>query len=264
MTMKHALWPTIGGLVLGATVLASPAAADEWDQGSDPDRDALTDNVLFHGSEQTHDLGVQIGFVPDQDWYLVSLRPFSSYQFVLDAFTGDLDLTSGGLQRLNGTQVLQQSADVLEAGGVLSMSWRTGAGTSDETNFVRVSGAACTQSCNNLDTYRARFYDTTYTVPRFNNSGTQTTVLLLQNATDRSCTLGLNFMDSSGAPISAATVGVAAHGLFVFSTAQVVPNLSGSVRIAHTCGYGGLSGKAVAIEPSTGFTFDTPVLHRPH
>ena len=35
------------------------------------------------------------------------------------------------------------------------------------------------------------------------------------------------------------------------------PNQSGSVRIAHTCGYGGLSGKAVSVEPATGFTFDT-------
>jgi hypothetical protein len=262
--MRSALSKTLAGLVLGAAVLAAPAGADEWDEGSDPDRGVSTDNVLLHGSEQTHDLGAQIGFVPDQDWYLVSVRPFSSYQFVVDALTGDLDLTANGVVRLDASEALLQGADVLEAGGVLSLSWRRGGGTTDETNFVRVSGAACTQSCNLLDTYRVRFYDTTYTVPRFNNSGTQTTVLVLQNATDRSCTLGLNFMDSAGAPISAATVGVAAHGLFVFSTALVVPNLSGSVRIAHTCGYGGLSGKAVALEPSTGFTFDTPVLHRPH
>ena len=95
---------------------------------------------------------------------------------MVDAFTGDLDLRAAGVQRLNGTQVVQQDADVLEGGGVVSLSWFR-AGSTDETNFVRVAGAACTQFCNNLDTYRVRFYDTTYTVPRFNNSGTQTTVL---------------------------------------------------------------------------------------
>jgi hypothetical protein len=262
--MKPALWMTIGGLVLGATVLAPPAVADEWDQGSDPDRDASTDNVLFHGSEQMHDLGAQVGFVPDQDWYLVSVRPFSSYQFALDAFTGDLDLGNTDVQRLSASEAIQQNADVLENGGVLSLAWFRGAGTTDETNFVRVSGAACTQSCNLLDTYRARFYETTYTIPRFNNSGTQTTVLLLQNATDRSCALQMFFFDALGALLANPSVGIGAHSLLVFPTAGVATNASGSVRVAHTCGYGGLSGKAVSIEPATGFTFDTPVVSRPH
>jgi hypothetical protein len=36
------------------------------------------------------------------------------------------------------------------------------------------------------------------------------------------------------------------------------------VQIAHVGGYGALSGKAVSLEPSTGFTFDTamtPIAH---
>ena len=37
---------------------------------------------------------------------------------------------------------------------------------------------------------------------------------------------------------------------------------SGSIIVAHTCGYGGLAGKAVALEPSTGFTFDTALIPR--
>jgi hypothetical protein len=260
--MKPALWMTVGGLVL--TTLGWPAAADEWDEGSDPDRDASTDNVLFHGSEQTHDLGVQIGFVPDQDWYLVSLRPFSSYQFVLDAFTGDLDLDGTDVQRLDAAQLVEQQALVLEGGGVLSLSWFQAAGPGfDETNFVRVSGAACGQSCNLLDTYRARFYDTTYTVPRFNNSGTQTTVLLIQNATDRSCAATMFFLSASGALLANPSANLRPYGLLVFPTAGVATNTSGSVRIAHTCGYGALSGKAVSVEPATGFTFDTPLDHRP-
>jgi hypothetical protein len=128
---------------------------------------------------------------------------------------------------------------------------------------VRVANAACGQSCNLLDTYRARFYDTTYTVPRFNNSGTQTTVLLVNNATDRNCALTMFFLDGSGDLLANPSEGIGPHALLVFPTAGVATNASGSVRIAHTCGYGGLSGKAVSVEPATGFTFDTPLLYRP-
>jgi hypothetical protein len=38
---------------------------------------------------------------------------------------------------------------------------------------------------------------------------------------------------------------------------------SGSVTIAHTAPYGVLAGKAVAVEPATGFGFDTPLSPRP-
>jgi hypothetical protein len=45
----------------------------------------------------------------------------------------------------------------------------------------------------------------------------------------------------------------------VFDTSSI-PTLageSGSARVAHFGGVGALAGKAVALEPSTGFTFDT-------
>jgi hypothetical protein len=38
---------------------------------------------------------------------------------------------------------------------------------------------------------------------------------------------------------------------------------AGSIRVAHDGRYGDLTGKAVALEPATGFTFDTPVVPRP-
>jgi hypothetical protein len=56
---------------------------------------------------------------------------------------------------------------------------------------------------------------------------------------------------------------IQAREVKVVDTAAIVPDQAGSVRIPHSCGYGGLSGKAVSVEPATGFTFDTPVLHRP-
>jgi len=255
-------------LLVGATLLGAPVRADVWDFGNDPDIGPGTDNALFHGSEQVHDLAVGPssfgdGGLPDEDWYLTMARPFSSYQFLVDSFTGDLDLTVTGLQRLDPSQVVQQDAAILEAGGALSLGWVNAAAV-DETSYVRVRGAACGSTCSTSDTYRARFHDTTYTVPRFNNSGSQATVLLVQNATDRSCSLTAFFMSNAGSMVANPSFSLGAHELLVLASASVAPNQSGSVRIAHTCGYGGLSGKAVSVEPATGFTFDTLVLHRPH
>ena len=45
----------------------------------------------------------------------------------------------------------------------------------------------------------------------------------------------------------------------VIATATVpgVGGTSGSAFIAHSCGFGGLNAKVVALEPATGFSFDT-------
>jgi hypothetical protein len=72
------------------------------------------------------------------------------------------------------------------------------------------------------------------------------------------------FLRQDGTLISASSAGsVNPHQLLLVPTANALPNQAGSVRVGHTCGYGGLTGKAVSIEPSTGFTFDTVLQHRP-
>jgi hypothetical protein len=254
----------VGLLCSALMALAVPARADIWDFGPDADNGIGTDNAPFHGSEQVHGLSGLPGPVADQDWYLTSTREFSSYQFVVDGMTGELDLTPASVQRLDSTGAVVENAIVTDAGGGLSLTWLRGAGL-PQTNFVRVQGAACGAACDQTDTYRARYYDTTYTIPRFNNSGTQSTVLLVQNATDRSCTVTFFFLNAAGVLSATASAGtVSPYRLVVLPTSTVAPNLSGSVRIAHTCGYGGLSGKAVSVEPSTGFAFDTLMQHRPH
>lgn len=258
MSMRATI--TIRGLSLLAALALGTARADQWDYGPDPDNGISTDNALFHGAEQVHDLAFA---GDDQDWYMVFNHPFSSYQMVVDGMTSDLDLTTTSLQRLNvtGGFVLESSL-VTDGDGVLSLQWQQGVGS--VPNLVRVRGAACGKGCQLEDSYRIRYYDTTYTLPRFNNSGTQVTVMLVLNTTDRACSVTHHFFSSSGSVL--ATSGpttLAARSLQVVSTATVVGGASGSVRVTHTCGYGGLSGKAVALEPSTGFTFDTPLVSRP-
>ena len=51
-----------------------------------------------------------------------------------------------------------------------------------------------------------------------------------------------------------------ARASLTLDTSSLVPlqQRSGSVTVSHDAPYGGLTGKAVAIEPATGFSFDTP------
>jgi hypothetical protein len=51
-----------------------------------------------------------------------------------------------------------------------------------------VSAPACGTACGPDDSYRVRFRETTYAIPRFNNTGSQATVLVLQNPTEAAVT----------------------------------------------------------------------------
>lgn len=246
----------LAGLLWGAG-----ARADEWEFGTDTDDDAATDNALAHGAVQVHDLA---GFPQsDQDWYRVPVDPLSSFQFVLDGMTGDLDLAGSSLQRIGADGATVQGSAVVEGdGGLLSLDWIT-TESAPAANFVRVQAAGCGTACDALDRYRARFLETTYTVPRFNNTGSQATVLLVQNASARTCAAFTYLLSADGSLSGGAPAILDPGRLIVFDLAGSAPNQSGSIRIAHGCGYGGLAGKAVAIEPATGFTFDTPLVPRP-
>jgi hypothetical protein len=246
-------------LALAAALAAANGAdADEWDIAGD--RDSGTSNVLFHGSEQVHDLGP----ASDQDWYKIETRPWSSYQMAVDGMTGDLDLVGTSLQLVTSSGVPLANAQVQDFGGTLSLVWSNAGGPPAVRHFVRVQGAGCGATCGNSDSYRIRFFDTTYTIPRFNNSGTQSTVLVVQNATNRSCVVSYTLLNAAGALAGSTQRTIPARGVDVVSAAALAPNESGSVRLAHDCGYGGVSGKAVSVEPATGLTFDTAMVHRPH
>jgi hypothetical protein len=53
---------------------------------------------------------------------------------------------------------------------------------------------------------------------------------------------------------------IAPHALFTFSPDQ---GTFGSLTVTHGGPYGALVGKAVSLEPGTGFSFDTPLTYRP-
>jgi hypothetical protein len=144
--------------------------------------------------------------------------------------------------------------------GSLSVRWATG-----DVDSVYHLRAASNTGLTGL-TYDFALHDTTLFLPRFNNVGTQATVVLLQNT--RTTPVGgfVHFFDGTGAHLHSQDFTLQGNATFVFPTVGIpaLQNVSGSAAVAHTAGYGGLTGKGVALEPATGFTFDTPLSVLPY
>jgi hypothetical protein len=87
----------------------------------------------------------------------------------------------------------------------------------------------------------------------------QTTVFLIQNASQAAVTGSIFFYSATGTLLHTEPLSVPRSGLQVVLTAGItqLAGLSGHATIAHTGGWGALAAKAVAVEPATGFTFDT-------
>jgi opacity protein-like surface antigen len=257
------------GFVLIVALSSAPASADVWDNdpGNEDDSSA-TDNEIFHGTVQVHDLASQ-GGVPDQDWYVVSSRPFSSYEVLVDGLQGEIWAAGSSLpvDRVNA------AGSVLTPGGTppdglgssRSVRWanNTALVISD---YVRVDGVntACGTGCTTNAQYTIRMWETTASIPRFNNSGSQVTVLLLHNPTNYTITGTVYFWENGGAFLASAAFVLGAKQLFVFNSSTVAPGFAGAITVTHNGRFGDLQGKSVALDPSTGFSFDTPLSYRPH
>jgi hypothetical protein len=133
------------------------------------------------------------------------------------------------------------------------------------SQHVRIGGAPCSTACGTDDVYRVRAYETTYSIPRFNNAGTQVTVLLVQNPTGDPVSGRAYFWDTAGSLLSTQPFTIAAHGLFALNTSTItaLQGKSGTMTVSNDGRYGDLSGKTVALEPSSGFSFDSPMVPRP-
>ena len=235
--------------------------------GTIVDDDGLTGGraELAHGFAHTTDLAAS-GGVADRDLYLVAQQPYSSYEVVVDGGSGDLGTAGPLLERRSATDALLQASAPVGTGPSRTLRWQNTSflGEAGERIVVSATGpGGCGISCGPDDRYRIRFYDTTYSIPRFNNTGSQLTVLLLQNATDRPVEASVRFWLASGALAASQPVSLAPRQLYVLQTQTTnLVGQSGSITIAHDGGHGALSGKTVALEPATGFSFDSPMVPR--
>jgi hypothetical protein len=220
---------------------------------------------LVHGSSRTTDLGAVAG-VADVDLYRIGQRPRSSYEVVVDATTGDLGTPASPivLERLAADlATLLQTSAPLGTGQSRVLGWENPLPVPADTQVIRVRSGGCTTACDAADTYRIRAYETTGTISRFNNSGTQITVLVLQNGADTPVAGDVWYWNTSGGLAGSQFFSLAPRATLVVNTAATAPATGGAITISHDGRYGQLSGKAVAVEPATGFTFDTPMTTRP-
>jgi hypothetical protein len=209
---------------------------------------------LIHGSNLGRNLVVP-------DFFPIRTHVHQSWEVVVDATTGDI-VGSGGPEvvRLDsdGTTVIQ-TATAIGTGVSKSLRWEN-AGATGFDGFVRVQSLGCTTNCTPEDSYRIRSYDTSYAISRFNNSATQITILVIQNTSTDTVTGTIWLWDTTGAPVTTQPLNLTANATLVLNTAGVAPGAAGTITVTHNGRYASLAGKAVAVEPATGFTFDTPMV----
>lgn len=256
------------GLVLGSLGLAGGSMADVWDLATANDDSSLNaKNTVSHGGVQVHDLGVRPGPVADEDWYRAFTLAYSSYEVVVEGMTGDVNPPVGiSLERVDSAGVVLTSSSPLPGGAAKSLRWQNTTATPVSDSYIRVRGALCGTDCSSEDQYTIRFYETTYSVPRFNNAGGQVTVLILQNTSPQEFVTGNAYCwSSSGTLLATIPIFLTEHQVMVSNTAAVpgLQGVGGSITITTDGRYGQLTGKALALEPTTGFSFDSPMVPLP-
>jgi hypothetical protein len=217
---------------------------------------------LTHGYRDQRSLGA-VGGAAVTDDYKIRQDPYSSYEVVVDSASGDLGPTLVA-RRMSGTNVLQQSAAVSPLGAARTLRWMNSTSSPVTNELVRVHSGSCWTNCGADDVYRVRAYATTYTIPRYNNTSAQSTVVFLQNPTGYPIGGQLLFWSPTGQLLHTEPFTAPARNLYFLSVASIanLSGTSGSITVLNNGRYGDLAGKAVAVEPSTGFSFDSPLLPR--
>ena len=245
--------------------LSSPSGAGLADAQatcliSDDDAPPPSQNEAGEGSEGTYSLGA-VGGIPAVNYFLIGQKPRSSYEIVVDGATADIVPLIVERLAADNTTVLQ-TATPIAAGSSLSLRWRNDLPVPIVNQSIAIRSGGCTTTCDASDVYHFRSYETTGTLARYNNSATQITVVVLQNGADHPVAGTLWFWNTAGYLVDSSSFNLAAHGILNLNTSTVVVGSSGTITVSNDGRYGDLSGKAVAIEPATGFTFDTPLLAR--
>jgi hypothetical protein len=219
----------------------------------------MSRNEIDHGSSLWADLAADPGPAPGVDLYRLGQDPYASYEVVVDGLSADL-VPGLSLERLAADNVtVLQSAAPIGAGPNLSLRFENVVPAEVHGQHIRVRNPACGSTCGAQAVYRLRAYETTYAVPRFNDSGGQVTFLILQNPTSAPIAGRVHFWNGVGALLLSHPFSVAERATFVLNTASLpaLQGQSGSITVSNDGRYGELMGKAVAVESATGFTFDS-------
>lgn len=253
--------------MLAALVVSSialPCSADDaWEQGllHDDDTPAFTTNHLVHGAVQVHDLQGTAAS-PDRDCFIYLGWNHHSYEARVAGGTLLWDYPPrpapqpAHFERVDYDGTVLQTAS--STGVAASLKWIVETG--DFHGFVRARGSD-SFDYGASERYQIELLDTTYFLPRWNNVGGQVTVLMVQNAIGTAVSGKVFFHDAAGTLLHAEPFTLPPAGVLVLNTSaqEALAGRSGSAAVAHTGGYGALAGKAVSLDPATGFAFDTPL-----
>ena len=264
------LTATVSAEAMGAlattAMVTPPAGVTDLMPGNNAatDVDLVTTGVteLSHGSTRRATVDAS-----GDRYFALRQQPGSSYEVVVDEVSGDLGDESAPvrLQRLGaGLSVVGEGGPVGVA-FARSLRWQTMGTSVQDSEAIRVRSAGCATDCGGDDVFRIRAYDTTYDVPRFNNAGS-ISVLILQNTAPGPVNGTVRFWSAGGTALATASFSnLAPRGVYTLITPSI-PGLggqSGSITVTSDAPYGALAGKVVSVEPATGFSFDTPLRTRP-
>lgn len=249
-------------LYLTITLVAAPAAAaDRWEIRGD--NGEYTNNQIQPGlAQEGHDL--EIGPTgPDEDWYKVHGREGRSYE--ARVFGGGIVWKYPACAGCATFERIAADGAVLTPGDApipleptgLSVRWIADGGV---IQWLRAKSGPDTPGQAG-EKYDILVIDTSLFLPRFNNGGSQRTIVVLQNTRELPVGGRIAFHGASGALLHTEPFSISAHGSVVLDTSSLAPlqGQAGSAVIAHTGGLAALVGKGVALDPVTGFSFDTPL-----
>jgi hypothetical protein len=219
-------------------------------------------NELVHGSELHSKPLPTPG--PLEESYSIQQPPYSSWEIVVDGASGGVAPLV--VERITSPPTAPPQRGVSIMGGSsISLRWSNELAVPVANQPITVLGGGCHSTCDASASYRIRAYETTSRIPRFNNSETQTTVVILHNLGSYAAHGALWFWSASGALLHSEgfSVGPLTSYTLNCATRPALGGASGSITVTWDGRYGDLQGKAVAIEPATGFTFDSELTSRP-
>jgi hypothetical protein len=274
---RQALSVAVRPVVAASALLAALASGGVRADVSEPDNSASlsANTLLLHGAPPAlRDLAG----VNDIDYFTVDAVPGHSYEVrtmnsrwygavvtLTRRNSSDTLLQSGASYAMSSARAADGTVIGNVFGVLANLRWIEDA--ANRTVYIRYEhDASVTNFSAAVTQYEIEFVETTLYCPRYNNTGTQVSVLIIQrtNAPDsfdsNVCSAVASFFDESAAATGqTGNLSFSSNGMSVVQVANVpgVAGTRGSARIAHTCGYGGIQAKLVALEPATGFSFDT-------
>ena len=247
-------------LALGPVIDATPVAPTIPALIRDDDGATIALQALGHGTDRRDTLE------GGADLFVVHQPGRTSWEIVVDGASGDVGIGSGPLLERVASDLttVVQSSSAAGAGSARVLRWANANGLPQD-GYVRVSSAGCSTDCGPDDVYRLRAYETTGRIARFNTSGTQVTVLVLQNVTNAPISATAHFWSPSGALLDSRALPLPARSVVTLNVSSVAGAAAqaGSLTVVHDGGYGAVAGKSVALDPAAGFSFDTPLTYRP-